>query len=149
MADGRGALYKPWENLVGRIYLGGEAFCDRMQALVGRRRENRGYPKEQRIFVRPAFESIIELVAEAFDVPVQTLRSRSHHPSRKALAQLAWRDTGLSLAAIGAWMNLTDRAVSHLVRRGEELERRDEVYSDAIRAIRPRLASGEGDESPF
>jgi hypothetical protein len=48
-----------------------------------------------------------------------------------------------------AWMNLTDRAVSHLVRGGEEREHFDRAYADAISAIRRRLASGEGDESPF
>ena len=146
VADGRGASYKPWESLVGQIYLGSEAFCQNLQALVNTKPRSREHPESQRIFVRPSLDAVIDLVAQFFEQPIESLRQRSHGAGRKALAQLAWEEAGLSLAAIGNWMNLTERAVSYLVCRGNQLENGDHDYADRIRNIRQHL---ETPHSPF
>jgi len=140
VADGRGARANPWEELVGQIYLGGERFCERMQKLAEPRLADREFPTIQRQPVRASFEAIVELVAATFGETAESIRRRSHRPSRKALAQLASTEAGLSLVAIGEWMKLTGRAVSHLVQRGTELERSDPEYTAALRIIRRQLA---------
>ena len=148
VADGKGADYKPWEHLVGQIYLGGEAFCDRMQRLVSDRVTESEHPKPQRVFVRPSFEAIIHLVGENFGLSEEELRRRSHHPARKMLAQLASREAGLTLSAIGEWMQLTGRAVSHLVKKGLDLECQNPDYRRRLDSIR-RSFRNEEDEAPF
>jgi hypothetical protein len=99
--------------------------------------------------VRPAFEAILELVAEPFAVPASILRQRSHHLARKALAQLAWREAGLRLAAIGEWMELTGQVVGHVIRRGDELETSVASYAAAMARISRQLTVAAGEESPF
>ena len=66
VADGRGASYKPWETLVGQMFLGGAGFCDRMQQLVRSEARSREHPRQQREFVRPSFDAIIENVESVF-----------------------------------------------------------------------------------
>ncbi|MBI2212146.1 MAG: transposase [Acidobacteria bacterium] len=146
VADGRGARANPWEDLVGQIYLGGERFCERMQKLAASREVDREFPTIQRRPVRAQFEAIVELVATSFGETAESMRCRSHRPSRKALAHLASTEAGLPLVAIGEWMNLTGRAVGHLVQRGTELERSDPGYAAALRTIRRQLASDDPGE---
>ncbi|MEO8218801.1 MAG: transposase [Acidobacteriota bacterium] len=136
VADARGADYKPWEALIGQIYLGGENFCDRMQKLVDISPRSREHPKPQRNFVRPSFELILEAVCETFEETPDSIRHRSHRASRKALAQIAWQLCGMTLAALGEWLGLTDRAVSYLVQCGLLLETKDPAYAARIRRIR-------------
>lgn len=140
VAEGHGARSNPWEELVGQIYLGGESFCARMQRLAEPHLGDREFPTIQRQPMRASFEAIVELVAATFDETAESIRRRSHRPSRKALAQLASTEAGLSLVAIGEWMKLTGRAVGHLVQRGTELERNDGEYAAALRTIRRQLA---------
>lgn len=142
VADARAAEYRPWESLIGQIYLGSEEFCERMQRLVSAKPRSRQHPKAQRMFVRPSFDAVIDQISRTFGEPVDQLRERSHRASRKALAQLAWQESGLTLAAIANWMNVTDRAVSHLVKCGKSLEESDRLYRDRVRRIREELQPG-------
>lgn len=140
VADGLGARSNPWEQVVGQLYLGGESFCERMQKLAEPRMEDREFPTVQRQPVRSSFEAIVELVAMTFGETAESIRRRSHRPSRKALAHLASTEAGLSLVAIGEWMKLTGRAVGHLAQRGIELEQTDSEYAAVLRTIRRHLA---------
>jgi len=143
VADGRGAAYKPWEQLAGQIYLGGAEFCERVQALVGARRDSRAYPEAQRKVVRPTFEAIVEIVAPRFGLEVEQLRRRSHHPARKAVARLLSHDAGVPFATIGEWMGITAQAAAYLARQAVELEQRDEVFGTLVAGIRRRLEASE------
>jgi len=146
VAAGRGANYNPWEQLAGQIFLGGQVFCDRMQGLIDSKPRSRQFPRAQRRIVLPSFDGVIDAVTDAFDESRDSIRQRSHRPARKALAQLGWEDANLTLTAIGEWLGLTDRAVSHLVKRGKELERHDDVYASRLRQIRLLLSI---DRAPF
>ncbi|MBI2212949.1 MAG: transposase [Acidobacteria bacterium] len=139
VADGRGASYNPWEQLVGRIYLGGDAFRDKMQSMVGDRREIREHSREERIFVRPALETVIALVSVEFSLSIERLRKRSHAPARKALAELAWKEAEVPLESIGHWLGITGQAAGQLVRRSEALARSDPGYAEALRSLVQQL----------
>jgi REP element-mobilizing transposase RayT len=140
VADGRGASYNPREALVGQIYLGGTAFCDRMQALVAAEARSREHPRQQRRFVRPAFDAIVAAVAEAFYVTADALRVKSRGPARKALAQLALEEAGMTLGAIGEWMGTTNAAVCKMRRASKELYTTDPLYRERIDRIREALS---------
>lgn len=88
------------------------------------------------MFVRPSFDVVLEAVCKAFDETPTSIRQRSHRASRKALSQLSYEQCGLTLTAIGQWLGLTDRAVSHLVRRGRLLESGNAGYALRLRDIR-------------
>ncbi|HUP65413.1 MAG TPA: transposase, partial [Thermoanaerobaculia bacterium] len=96
VADARGASYKPWEMLIGQIYLGGEAFCEMMQTIVSSEARSREHPRAQLEIVRPTLDHVIELMLREFDETPQSLRRKNRRPGRKAFAQLAYRDCGLT-----------------------------------------------------
>lgn len=139
VADGRGAKYKPWESLIGDLYLGGEQFCERMQAIVSAEPRSREHPKRQREFVRPTFEAVVESVALHFGETVSSLQRRSHSSCRKAVAQLGWEESNLTFAALGQWLGVTGAAAAHLARAGRELESRDDGYAERVQKARCEL----------
>lgn len=114
VADARRASYNPWERVVGQIYLGGEAFCDRMQALVSATERSREHPRGQRIFVRPTLDALVMLIADRFGVTPADLKRKSRGPARKALAMLGVDDAGLTLRSIAGWMGVSDWATSKM-----------------------------------
>jgi putative transposase len=139
VADGRGASYNPWESLVGQIYLGGSAFCDRMQSLVASKERSREHPREQRRFVRPALGAIVALVADQFHVTVEELKRKSRGHARKALAQLAIDDAGVTLRCVADWMQVSEWATSKMRQAGRTLYSTDRIYRDRINEIRAAL----------
>jgi len=140
VADARGASYNPWEKVVGQIYLGGEAFCDRMQALVQSRERSHEHPRPQRAFARPSLDSVVALIVEVFGVTVEDLQDKSRGPARKALAQLAVDEVGLTIRCAAEWMRATDVAVSKLRQRSLTLYASDLDYRRKIDRIRAELS---------
>jgi len=140
VADGRGVSYNPWEAVVGQIYLGGAAFCDRMQTLVETKERSREHPRPQRRFVRPAFETLVEVVTDSFNVTTDALRLKSRGQARKALAQLAVDEAGLTLRAIAGWMGVSEWAASKMRRSGRELYVSDPLYRERIDRIKAELS---------
>lgn len=140
VADGRGASYNPWESLVGQIFLGGSVFCERMQELIDARPRSREHPRAQRRVVTPTFDRIIDAVVEAFDLRgSEELRRKSRGAARKAFADLAWKEGGVTLAAIGEWMGVTPGAVAKMIRVSESMEKGDAGYRGVIGGLRNRL----------
>jgi REP element-mobilizing transposase RayT len=146
VSEARDAEYNPWELVVGQLYLGGEQFCERMQALVTSKPRSAEHPRPQRRFVRPTFEAVIETVARRFDEPVAAFRLRSHGIPRKAIAHLASEESGVTFAAIGNWLAITGAAAAYLARQSKELEKSDRIYRALLAAIRAELAAASPDE---
>ena len=146
VAHARASAYNPWEHLVGQVFLGSEVFCDRMQALIDTQPRSRAHPKSQRRLVLSSFDAILDAVEEVFGETRDSIRVRSHRPVRKAVAQLGWEEAGLTLRAIGEWIGLSEQAVSHLIKRGKQLERTNDDYASRLRQIRLRLGV---DHAPY
>lgn len=142
VADGRGASYNPWESIVGQIYLGGAEFCEQMQNLVKTKDRSREHPKAQRRFVRPSLDALVALVADCFNVAPEALKMKSRGPARKALAQLAVDEAGLTLRCVAEWMGVSEWAVSKMRCAGRELYGIDRSYRGRIDRIidRTRVA---------
>jgi hypothetical protein len=135
VADARGASYKPWEAVVGQIYLGGSAFCDRMQMLVAAKERSREHPRQQRSLVRPALDAFVTQVANQFHVTVDELKVKSRGHARKALVHLAIDDAGVTLRSIADWMQVSEPAASKMRQAGRILYSTDRVYRERIRHI--------------
>lgn len=140
VADARGVSYDPWERVVGQIYLGGAAFCDRMQSLVAESERSREHPRAQRRFVRPALDALVMLIADRFDVSPADLKRKSRGHARKALALLAVDDAGLSLRSIAEWMGVSDWAVSKMKKAATVLYATDRRYRERLDQIRAALS---------
>ena len=140
VADGRGASYNPWESLVGQIYLGGAAFCDRMQALVDAKRRSHEHPRRQRVLVRPSFDALVNLVAEHFAVTPEALRQKSRDPARKALAQLAMEEVGVTVRGVADWMGVSGCAASKMRTASRRLYTHDSEHRERIDRIRAALS---------
>ena len=140
VADGRGATYNPWEDLVGQIYLGGAAFCERIQQLIDEKPRAREYPRDQRRPVLPAFDEVVASVATVFCAgSVEALKRPSRGPARKAFAHLAWAEGDVAMTAIGEWLDVTPGAISKLVRSSERLELVDEEYRAGLGIVREAI----------
>jgi hypothetical protein len=73
-----------WEDLKGQIYLGNEAFLERIQNLVDRIVVN-GIAKAQTKPLRPSVDEIMATVGRAYGIP-------SSHVLEKAMRRLiGWR----------------------------------------------------------
>jgi len=57
----------PWKHLTGQIYLGGEAFCLRMQRAI-RAGKDQEIPKSQMRPVRPSAKMLLERIAVVYGV---------------------------------------------------------------------------------
>lgn len=140
VADGRGASYKPWEAVVGQMYLGGAEFCERMQSLVDEREASREHPRAQRTFVRPEIDVIASMVSGHFGIPLNLLRQKSRGHARKALVQLAVEDGGLTSRSIADWMGVSDCAASKMLCIGRQLYEGDRRYRERVDRIRRELS---------
>ncbi len=76
MREGLGAA-SPWENLRGRIWLGGEAFRDAMQRRL-RGRPTTDIAEARRRPARPDSAEILASVATAFGIAEAALVARRH-----------------------------------------------------------------------
>lgn len=145
VADGRGATYNPWEDLVGQIFLGDAAFCDRIQKLIDAKPRSREHPRSQRRPVMPAFDEVVARVASAFCAgSVDALKRPSRGPARKALAYLAWTEGDVAMTAIGEWLEVTPGAISKMIRSSERLELVDEAYREKLGVVRETLRRPRG-----
>jgi len=140
VADARGASYNPWEKVVGQIYLGDETFCDRMQSLVNRKQRSREHPRPQRDFVRPSFDAVVASVEQTFGVTVDDLREKSRGDARKALAELAIAEAGLTTRWVADWMGVTEWGVSKMRQKSSERYASDLDYRQKVDRIRASLS---------
>lgn len=140
VAAGQSAGYRPWDQLVGQIYLGTEAFRERMQEMLKERNLSPENPRRQRKLEYTNFEEVIELVRRQFGTTEEELCRRSSGTARKAVAQLGRSECGLGMRAIGTRLGASDWAVSKLARAGEELEKTAADYRAALDRIRGALS---------
>lgn len=140
VAAGAAAPYHPRDAITGQIYLGSAKFCRRMQKLADSAPRSREIPAAQREFARPTFKQIVRLVAQCFDVPAEELREKSRGWARKALAQLAVEEAGVTLRFIARWMGVSDWAVSKMRIAGAALYATNDGYRDRVDRIKEALS---------
>src|SRR5205085_9838150 len=111
----------------------------RMQALVVAKERSREIPAAQRCLARPALETLAELVAGGFGIPSEALKTKSRGVARKALAQLAVDDAGLTLKSVAQWMGVSYCAASKMRSAGRELYAAGGCYRERVDRIKTAL----------
>jgi REP element-mobilizing transposase RayT len=140
VAAGATAPYDPREAIIGQIYLGSIDFRERMQELVETEPRSREIPATQRRLARPALETLAALVADGFGIASEALKTKSRGVARKALAQLAVDDAGLTLKSVAQWMGVSPWAASKMRSAGRRLYTEDGGYRERVDGIKAALS---------
>jgi putative transposase len=90
IAAGIGGVASPFENVVAGVYLGSEAFIERVRELTGKRKWTANHSKAQRFGVAPSLEAIRSVIEAEHGVSVSVKSWRSQRV-RAAFALLARR----------------------------------------------------------
>jgi putative transposase len=140
VAEGKGSRYAPWEELVSQMYLGGEAFRKKVQAMVTGAKRSREIPRLQRLPARPRLSDIMAATLSEFGVAEGELRRRRHSPARLALAYLARHEGALKLPEFAPALGVRDWAASHLATSAEKLAQESRRFHKSLSRIRLSLA---------
>ncbi len=114
---GRGTR-SPWNSLRGQIFLGGEAFLDRMQTLV-KERPDVGIPRTQLEPKRPTEKDVIGHVSSAYKVPMSEVLYKEHYGAFLAGIYLLRRVANLALKDVAAMAGVSPSRVSQIQRQIE------------------------------
>jgi len=137
VADAAASSYDPWNQVVGQMYLGSEAFAEAARAGKALPERTRDVPRRQREPVAPSADEVVRLFEEAFGLTLAELRQRPRILTRERalLAAALRRHARATLPVIG-------EALGVEVSRASLLARRDAVEG-APRETRKNLAAFE------
>ena len=110
----------PWKNIRGQIYLGSQAFLERMDNLVKKRPLN-DVASMQRRPARPLPEDVLKFVSETYGVEREVLLSRQHSQAWRIAAYLLRRVVNLNLKEVAALFAVSSSIIS---RYQKEIEMR-------------------------
>ena len=122
------------------MYLGGEAFRKKVQAMVAGGTRSREVPRLQRLPARPGLSEIIAATSREFGVAEGELRRRRHTPARLAVAYLARHEGALKLPEFAPALGVRDWAASHLATSAERLAQESRRFQQSLRRIQLSLA---------
>ena len=140
VADGRGSKYCPWEHVTGDVYLGSKEFCANVERLIEARSPALDVPLRQRRLTHVPFDSVISAVCSSFTETPAGLQEKSRRMGRKALAQLARAECGLTFREIATFLRATEWAAAKLANAGERLEQSDAEYRATLNNARNELS---------
>jgi chromosomal replication initiation ATPase DnaA len=121
VAEGIRQPARPWEQVVGQVYLGGEAFVRRVQRHGTSWQGATEIPRAQRQPCWRTPDAVLQQVAQHYGVRVADLVRPTRRPSEARQVALYGlrRWAGEALAAIARRLGLTYSAVSRRVRTVE------------------------------
>jgi REP element-mobilizing transposase RayT len=114
----------PWKSLHGQIWLGSQAFRQRMSRLV-EQQELEGVPKIQTRPDRPSKNEVLTAVADAFAIAPAAVLDRSHQSAFKTAVYLLRRACSLALAQTARVAGVSPSRISRIqaeLERGELCE---------------------------
>lgn len=126
----------PWPKVVGQVYLGSDAFVERMTRAI-RPRADQEMPRQQRAPKRLTLEGVLQRVARGYGLSVAALCAPTHRPSeaRQVALYALRREAGLPLATIARRMGLGYTAVSRRVGAVASRVARDRRFRHRLTAL--------------
>ena len=108
----------PWKNLVGQMYLGSEAWIERMREQVALKPRSDEHSRSQRLVDRSSMSAVIDGVASCLSIDQSRIRSSRGGMPRMLAAWIARYETLLTNREIAAGLRLRSGSrVTQLVRR--------------------------------
>ncbi len=112
------AVESPWPALRGQMWLGSEAFRERMQGLI-KDKSLIGVPRQQAQPTRPTAEQIIDAVAQTYGIQRTKVLDRLSQAAFRAAVYLLRRAVNLSLREVSALADVSIPRVSQIQRKIE------------------------------
>jgi len=117
-----------WDGLVGQIYLGSEAWIEKMRAKVESKPRSDEHSRAQRLVPRAPMAKVVQAVSKACDIDAETLRESHGGAARMLAAWIGWNRALLRLREIAAGLRLQSSGhISSLVRQCEIELARDKL----------------------
>ncbi|HEY8184288.1 MAG TPA: transposase [Thermoanaerobaculia bacterium] len=114
---GIGLDCNPWKDLVGQIYLGSDAWIEKMRAQVDLKPRCDEHPRAQRLLDSAPMSAVIAGVASCLSIDEERVRYRRGGVPRRLAAWIAHNETSLTNREIAAGLRLQSSSrVSQLVR---------------------------------
>lgn len=124
---GIGRTFRPWDQLVGQIYLGSPSWAEKVREKVELEPRSREYPRAQRLIGRPSIAQVIDSVAEALKIDRERILKPRGGVPRMLTAWIGSREGLLTNSEIAAGLRI--RSSGHV--------------SDLIQGMNEELAASE------
>jgi len=134
--EGLGAE-SPWVDLRGQVWLGGEAFRERMGRMVAQY-DLSGVAQTQRHPERPSVEDVLESVGASYKVEPGSLWSRVDQRAFQAAVYLLRRAVNLSLKQVSALVGVSPSRVSR-IQSNIEAQKRDVALASLLERYNVKL----------
>ncbi len=139
VAAGAGRPERPWRQVAGQLFLGGEEFRRRAIRLAALHPADPEIPLPQRRAIRRTLEDVIRASASVLAVdPREVIRQR-RTPLRLAVAYLGRSASLASLSELGAALHVTAGAASGIVASARRLRQQTAEFRGLLRRIRAEL----------
>lgn len=132
IAEGKARDYKPWTQLEGQVYLGGDGFRKKLARRLRRRRAPRGVAKAQLHPARPAMEAVVREAERAFGELAKLGRQAWE---RKVVAYILRTESLATYPRIGEVLGVGEWMAGQLTRQGEQILAKDRALARRIRRI--------------
>ena len=130
---------RPWRQVAGQLFLGGEEFRRRVLRLAAVRPTDPEIPLPQRRATRPTLQEIVRASALVLGAdPADVTRAR-RTPLRLAVAYLGRIDALAGLSELGNTLGVTAVAASALASSARRLRRQTSEFRGLLRRIRCEL----------
>jgi len=135
--DGIGRERRPWDEVIGQIYLGTDEWAKRVQAAIAGAPRSDEFPHAQKKILNAAMSTVIRVVASVFQHSDKHIRHSRGGAARMLAAWLARYESSLDLRAIAAGLRISSAGhISELVTECErELGRDEQLQAIAERCI--------------
>ncbi len=136
---GIGDARTPWVNLTKQVFLGGERFRRRVQAMIDTSARSSEFPRHHRHCVRPTFEAIVSAAAAEFGMGPEGLLQRGRSPLRLAVAYFARHEAGMRLKDVAMRLGVERWTASRLSIQAERLMMESPLFRSRVDSIRAVL----------
>lgn len=124
--EGIGRERRPWDEVIGQIYLGTDEWAKRVQAAIANAPRSDEFPHAQKNLLDPAMSTVIRVVASVYQHSGKQIRHSRGGAERMLAAWLARYESSLDLRAIAAGLRISSTGhISELVNECERELARD------------------------
>jgi REP element-mobilizing transposase RayT len=139
VAAGAAQAGRPWREVAGQLFLGGEEFRRRAIRLAASCLVDPDVPLPQRRAVRWTLEDVARASASVLGVDPRELVKQRRTPLRLAVAYLGRTDALASLSEIGNTLDVTPSAAGGIVASARRLHQQTAEFRSLLRRIRAEL----------
>jgi putative transposase len=137
--SGTSQLDRPWKNVAGQLFLGGEDFRKRMRSLRVTAAVSSEAPLAQRRAILPTLSDVVRAAAHVLGVDASDIRKRRRTPLRLAVAYIGRRDALARLSELGTTLDVSATSASEIAASATRLSRRQPEFRTLLRRIRSEI----------